>query len=77
MKVKVGICQLEVNSNKDINYENMQSSVNKLVLEDVKIVILPECWNCPYGIEYFQECVNSRAASPFKKLEKLILQWRE
>ena len=55
MKVKVGICQLEVNSNKDINYENMQSSVNKLVLEDVKIVILPECWNCPYGIEYFQE----------------------
>ena len=55
MKIKIGLCQNKVSKDKKENYNNISNYVNQLCKKMIDIIILPECWNCPYGIEYFED----------------------
>ena len=55
MNFKIGISQMKVNSNKEKNLEKVKASLSVFGKNDVNLGVLPECWNCPYGVEYFEE----------------------
>ena len=55
MKLNIGLCQLKITKNKEENFKNVMNEISKLCKLNVNMVVLPECWNCPYGIEYFEE----------------------
>jgi len=75
MRVNIGICQLKVSKNKDDNLKNVEIEIDKLCSsQNINILVLPECWNCPYGIEYFdtysEEIECSKSIELLKSLAK-------
>ncbi|KZV39510.1 Nitrilase/cyanide hydratase and apolipoprotein N-acyltransferase family protein, partial [Dorcoceras hygrometricum] len=50
---KIGLCQLSVNSDKNINISNARSSIQSASKQGAILVLLPEMWNCPYSTDYF------------------------
>lgn len=73
-KVRIGLCQLLVGSDKAKNLANAALMVNKAAEAGAKIVMLPECFNSPYSTSSFAEYAevinmtsqeaNSEAKSP-------------
>ena len=59
MNIKIGICQNRVQKNKKENFKIISDYIKRLSYNKVDMVILPECWNCPYGVEYFEEYAES------------------
>ena len=53
--MKLGICQIKVTSNKENNLLEAENMIEHLVKNNVNLIILPECFNSPYGINYFRE----------------------
>lgn len=49
--LQVALCQLLVGSDKIANIENASNSID--ATGSAKMVVLPECWNSPYGITSF------------------------
>ena len=73
MKVNIGICQFKVSENKDDNLKRMEIEIDKLCSsQNVNILVLPECWNCPYGIEYFDKYSEEIDSSKSVNLLKLL-----
>ena len=72
MRFLIGICQIKVSSNKQENFTKIRAVIHKLAYSQSKIIILPECWNCPYGIEYFKDYAedinNSESIELLKEL---------
>eukprot|EP01059_Diplonema_ambulator_P028138 TRINITY_DN46865_c0_g1_i1.p1 TRINITY_DN46865_c0_g1~~TRINITY_DN46865_c0_g1_i1.p1 ORF type:complete len:276 (+),score=28.31 TRINITY_DN46865_c0_g1_i1:44-871(+) len=54
-KLKVALCQLAVGANKAANVQNAVQHIRKAAAEGAKLVVLPECFNAPYGPKYFPE----------------------
>jgi len=54
-KLKIALCQLEVGPDKAVNLTNARQSIEKAADAGAEMVVLPECWNCPYGTKYFAE----------------------
>ena len=52
MFVKFGICQVD-NTHENI-LKHVKEVVDKLD-DDVDIIVLPECFNAPYGTKYFKD----------------------
>ncbi|KAK4481970.1 hypothetical protein RD792_012884 [Penstemon davidsonii] len=52
-KFKIGLCQLSVTSDKNINIAKARSSIQYASNKGATLVILPEMWNCPYSTDYF------------------------
>ena len=53
---RLGLVQLAVGANKAENLARAENFVNKAASEGgAKIIALPECFNSPYGTQYFKE----------------------
>eukprot|EP01040_Poterioochromonas_malhamensis_P007673 gene7673-8285_t len=50
-KFKVGVCQILVGADKQENITKASNSIDATT--DANLVVLPECWNSPYGVQYF------------------------
>ncbi|XAR67590.1 Omega-amidase [Bertholletia excelsa] len=53
-KFKIGLCQLSVTSDKNINLAHARSSIAGAAKQGASLVVLPEMWNCPYSTDYFE-----------------------
>ncbi|OMJ11121.1 Omega-amidase NIT2 [Smittium culicis] len=54
-KLRMALIQLKVGSNKVTNITNARKMVMKASDEGAKLVVLPECFNSPYGTKYFND----------------------
>jgi len=45
--------QLAVTANKSENIQNAKTKIAEAAQNGAKVIVLPECWNCPYGNKYF------------------------
>lgn len=52
---KIGLVQLAVGSNKALNLKNAAAKVSEAAKNKANVVVLPECFNSPYGTQYFKE----------------------
>lgn len=52
-KLKVALCQLEVGPEKATNLARARKAIEDAADQGAQFVMLPECWNCPYGGKYF------------------------
>lgn len=52
-KFKIGIIQMIVKKEKEINLNNARNLVNKLASLGANIIVLPEMFSCPYDNSYF------------------------
>eukprot|EP00835_Amoeboradix_gromovi_P003964 NODE_284_length_11815_cov_0.176340.p2 type:complete len:308 gc:universal NODE_284_length_11815_cov_0.176340:3365-4288(+) len=53
--IKIALLQVKIAAIKSSNIKKVRSMISEAVINNAKIVVLPECFNCPYGINYFKE----------------------
>eukprot|EP01063_Lacrimia_lanifica_P030169 TRINITY_DN4751_c0_g1_i1.p1 TRINITY_DN4751_c0_g1~~TRINITY_DN4751_c0_g1_i1.p1 ORF type:complete len:272 (+),score=63.95 TRINITY_DN4751_c0_g1_i1:69-884(+) len=53
--LKVALCQLSVGADKAANIANAVSRITAAAKKGAKLVVLPECFNSPYGTSFFPE----------------------
>ncbi|KAL5728642.1 omega-amidase [Ranunculus cassubicifolius] len=74
-KFNIALCQLKVTSDKEVNISRASKSIQDAAQRGVKLVVLPEMWNCPYSSENFSsfaEDFSDQNASPsFMMLSKV------
>ena len=46
---------MKVGISKSANLSKAKVLISKAKGNNAQIIVLPECFNCPYGIEYFKE----------------------
>jgi predicted amidohydrolase len=51
--LKIGLCQMLVTSVKEDNIRKAVNMIEQSVEKGAQLVILPECFNSPYGTKYF------------------------
>lgn len=49
------LIQLPVGIDKHKNLENAEHNIERAAANGAKLVILPECFNSPYGVNFFRE----------------------
>lgn len=54
-KIKTALVQLLVGANKQENVAKAVKLIGEAAKNNAKIVSLPECFNCPYGVKYFPD----------------------
>ncbi|CAF0785021.1 unnamed protein product [Didymodactylos carnosus] len=54
-KFKIALIQLLVSSSKAKNISHACELISKAASTGAKLVVLPECFNSPYGVKYFPE----------------------
>lgn len=57
--MKLGICQIKTTLKKIENINKAREMIIKTINQNVNIILLPECFNSPYGIKYFKEYSES------------------
>lgn len=62
--VTVALIQLASGSNKAANLQNAREKVLAAAKEGGNIVVLPECFNSPYGTQYFDQYAEVLTPSP-------------
>ena len=53
--VKVALCQLMVNKNKNISVKKAVDMISAAAKGGASLAVLPEMFNCPYNTSYFRE----------------------
>lgn len=53
--LKIGICQMPVTEDKDINNAKARSMIRQAARQGSQLVILPEMFNCPYKTSVFSK----------------------
>ncbi|VVU94622.1 Carbon-nitrogen hydrolase [seawater metagenome] len=66
--MKILVCQILVSSKKEENFNKIKYFLKKNINQQINIVVLPECWNSPYGTKYFAK--YSEYLRPYLKFEK-------
>ena len=56
---RIGLIQLAVSSNKAANLSRATEKIREASQNGAKLVSLPECFNSPYGTNYFPEYAES------------------
>ena len=51
--LRIGLVQMAVGSCKKTNLENAVRLIKKASDQGAKLITLPECFNSPYGTQYF------------------------
>ncbi|KAF9364381.1 hypothetical protein BGX34_001695 [Mortierella sp. NVP85] len=64
---KLALVQLAVTANKDDNLANARTHVLEAASKGANLVVLPECFNSPYGTRYFPEYAESLQDGPSVK----------
>ncbi|OMJ88533.1 hypothetical protein SteCoe_9480 [Stentor coeruleus] len=75
---KLGLCQMLVTMSKEENLAKAIEIVGKAASSGCNIIVLPECFNSPYGTNYFAEYAEdiSDSESPtLKTLKSLSIQY--
>jgi len=54
-KFKVACVQLEAGKDKKANVENAATQIDTACKAGAQLIVLPECFNSPYGTKYFDE----------------------
>ena len=62
-KFKIGLIQLAVENDKHRNIKNAEQKIKEAAARGADLVMLPECWNCPYGNKYFPQYAESAGDS--------------
>lgn len=52
---RIGLIQLATGSNKALNLKTAAARVKEAAEAKAQVVVLPECFNSPYGTQYFKE----------------------
>ena len=58
-RFRLGLCQLGVGSVKAANLEAASAAVAEAADDGADLVVLPECFNSPYGTSFFPEYAES------------------
>lgn len=61
-KLNVALCQLEVGDDKMANIARARKAIEEAADNGAELVCLPECWNCPYGNDYFESYAETLPA---------------
>ncbi|XP_042022297.1 omega-amidase, chloroplastic-like [Salvia splendens] len=74
-KLKIGLCQLSVTSEKKVNNEKARSSIEYASKQGAKLVVLPELWNCPNSSDFIalfaEDFEDEESASSFKTMSQV------
>lgn len=62
--VKLALVQLATGASKADNLARARSKVLEATAAGAKIVVLPECFNSPYGVKYFSQYAETLLPSP-------------
>jgi omega-amidase len=62
--LKLGLVQLAAGADKAHNLQNARTKVLEAAKRGAKIVVLPECFNSPYGTKYFDKYAETLLPSP-------------
>lgn len=65
--VKLALIQLATGSSKSTNLSHARSKVLEASKNGAKIIVLPECFNSPYGTQYFPKYAETLLPSPPSK----------
>ncbi|KAG5476255.1 hypothetical protein GH5_05253 [Leishmania sp. Ghana 2012 LV757] len=57
----VTLCQMAVTREKAANISKAVRMITEAAKRGSKLAVLPECFNCPYGTRYFDECSEALA----------------
>ncbi|KAK3838599.1 MAG: carbon-nitrogen hydrolase [Linnemannia elongata] len=64
---KLALIQLAVSADKDANLANARTHVLEAASKGANLIVLPECFNSPYGTGYFPEYAETLADGPSVK----------
>lgn len=53
--LRIALCQMLVSRSKEDNIRRAAGFVAEAASKGAELVVLPECFNCPYGTKYFAE----------------------
>lgn len=77
---KIALVQMVVGKDKNKNLENAIRFIRKAADNGASLVVLPECFNCPYGTKYFREYaeqvgtgITSKTLSKIAKERKIYV----
>jgi omega-amidase len=62
--LKLGLVQLASGADKTHNLQNARAKVLEAAQRGAKLVVLPECFNSPYGTKYFDKYAETLSPSP-------------
>jgi omega-amidase len=62
--LKLGLVQLAAGADKAHNLQNARAKVLEAAKRGAKLVVLPECFNSPYGTKYFDKYAETLLPSP-------------
>ncbi|PVU92628.1 hypothetical protein BB561_003713 [Smittium simulii] len=68
-KFKIALVQLKVGADKGANLASARKLVIEAGAKGAKLVVLPECFNSPYGTQYFSKYAEEMSESGDKKSE--------
>ncbi|KAI9315643.1 carbon-nitrogen hydrolase [Dichotomocladium elegans] len=63
-KFKIALIQFGGSLNKDANLEKAREKVIEAAKHGANVIVLPECFNSPYGTNFFPEYAESFSSSP-------------
>ncbi|RUS22151.1 omega-amidase NIT2-like protein [Endogone sp. FLAS-F59071] len=64
LSFKLALVQLSVSANKEENLENAHQLVVEAARNGANVVVLPECFNSPYGTKFFPEYAECMSDGP-------------
>lgn len=58
------IIQIKPSYDKLMTLKKVRQMINSNIKDSVNFIILPECFNCPYGVKYFKEYAEELFITP-------------
>ena len=68
MKIKIGLAQLRVVEEKEVNLKNAEKAIEKLSKEGADIVVLPEMFSCPYNVSLFSKYAEEKGEYTYERM---------
>lgn len=53
--MRISLLQVIVENDKIANIQTVGEFIRAAKQRGAEVIVLPECFNCPYGLEYFQQ----------------------
>ncbi|MBL8028231.1 MAG: carbon-nitrogen hydrolase family protein [Fibrobacteres bacterium] len=75
--MKTALIQLDVKSDKKKNIEHAETLLERAASKGAELIVLPEMFNCPYGIQYFKEYSESIPDGPTCRMLSSVAKKRK